>query len=161
MNAPRALTTDVSVSVDSAVYHRISSRVAAEAGKRETGGLLLGLRAKGAIRIMRCTFPGPADLSTHHRFHRRCPSHQISATMWWVRCGGKGDWVGEWHSHPEADPTPSNIDIDSWKRQVAHVQKPLTFMIFGLSSVYGATISPGSNTIDPLDIVEATRPWIS
>lgn len=142
MIVPPVLPGRIDVSVDGAVILRVGERVKQEKGKRELGGLLLGFRDEKAIRVVRCTFPGPGDISTRTRFHRRSPSHQISASIWWARCGGRGDWVGEWHSHPEDNPSPSGIDLTSWRRQVRHTQRPMVFLIFGLRTYYCATLSP-------------------
>ena len=64
-----------------------------------------------------------------------------------LRLGGKGDLVGEWHSHPENNPKPSHIDIKSWRRVVAYTEKPMVFIIVGFQSNFTAIISPGSEDI--------------
>ncbi|TGY90061.1 hypothetical protein E5163_02735 [Marinicauda algicola] len=133
---------DVSACVDEAVINQIRARVTAESGRKEIGGLLLGYRDSVSIRVVRCTFPGPGDKSSRSRFDRRCASHQLAATLWWARCRGRGDWVGEWHSHPEHHPTPSSIDRKSWRRQVEHTRSPLVFVIFGLSGTFAEILLP-------------------
>jgi integrative and conjugative element protein (TIGR02256 family) len=39
--------------------------------------------------------------------------------------------VGEWHSHPEESPSPSSIDIRSWKEITRDRAAPMAFMIIG------------------------------
>lgn len=133
---------EISASVDEAVTNRIHARVLGENGRREVGGLLLGFRDETSIRVVKCTFPGPGDKSSRARFHRRCPSHQLAASLWWARCGGRGDWVGEWHSHPEDNPSPSRIDRGSWRRQVRHTGSTMLFLIFGFSETFAEILRP-------------------
>ena len=147
MNVPPAVSIDLAILIEQSAMREIRKRVAEENGRREIGGLLLGYRFVDAIRVMRATFPGRLDVSTRMSFHRRCPSHQLAASIWWARSAMKGDWVGEWHSHPESNPKPSLIDVKSWRRMVAHTGKPMIFMIFGFQSNFTAIISPGSEYI--------------
>lgn len=144
MNALPVVRNELAVLVEQRAIAGIRQRVDYENGRREIGGLLLGYRFVDAIRIMRATFPGHLDASTRMSFHRRCPSHQVAASVWWARSAMKGDWVGEWHSHPENKPHPSSIDIKSWKRQVVQTGKPMVFLIFGFETIYAATLAPGA-----------------
>lgn len=147
MNVPPAVSNDLAILIEQSAMIGIRKRVAEENGRREIGGLLLGYRFVDAIRVMRATFPGRLDISTRMSFHRRCPSHQRAASVWWARSAMKGDWVGEWHSHPENNPKPSHIDIKSWRRVVAYTEKPMLFIIVGFQSSFSAIISPGSEDI--------------
>lgn len=147
MNVPPAVSNELAILIEQSAVTGIRERVAEEDGRREIGGLLLGYRFIDAIRVMRATFPGQLDVSTRISFHRRCPSHQLAASIWWARSAMKGDWVGEWHSHPEAKPRPSGMDIRSWKRLVAHTRKPMLFIIFGFKTTYSAVLFPNSSKL--------------
>ena len=144
-NALPAHDGGISVEIDQKVLSSIHSRSDALNGSREIGGLLLGLRFDEAIQISKCTFPGTGDKSSKIRFFRNSASHQIAASLWWLRHAGRGDWVGEWHTHPERDPKPSAIDVSSWTKLVNHAGKPMVFVIVGFKQTYIAMMHPGSD----------------
>ncbi len=83
---------------------------------REAGGILLGFYRGPHVQIMHCTTPLPADHRLWNRFERRDPGHQVEATRRWRDSGRTMTYVGEWHTHPEAKPTPSFIDKWNWRK---------------------------------------------
>lgn len=101
---------------------------------REAGGILLGFYRGPHVQIMRCTTPLPADRRLWNRFERRDPGHQEEATRRWRDSGRTMTYVGEWHTHPEAKPTPSFIDKRNWRKIARrHTTGPLVFAIRGVS----------------------------
>jgi integrative and conjugative element protein (TIGR02256 family) len=52
----------------------------------------------------------------------------------WRDSGRTVTFVGEWHTHPEAVPSPSSLDRNTW-RGIARKHKigPLVFVIRGIS----------------------------
>src|SRR5260370_32544279 len=75
----------------------------------EAGGLLLGRYRGPHVEILRCTAPMPGDVRTRFGFVRQDTGHQRAATAQWSESGGRINFVGEWHTHPELRPTPSWI----------------------------------------------------
>lgn len=49
----------------------------------------------------------------------------------WRESGGFVDWVGEWHSHIEPDPSPSRLDQRTWRRQTNRTRAALAYFIVG------------------------------
>jgi integrative and conjugative element protein (TIGR02256 family) len=44
----------------------------------------------------------------------------------------EGDYVGEWHTHPEDVPAPSTIDLQEWSIVMKrNPGKPMIFLIVG------------------------------
>lgn len=43
------------------------------------------------------------------------------------------DYLGEWHTHPEINPSPSGMDISEWTKITSRQPRPMVFMILGIS----------------------------
>lgn len=79
------------------------------AGERETGGLLIGRYSDLRDRAIVSQVTGPARDSTSGRtwFHRGVAGLQDLLFRRWRQ---QEYYLGEWHSHPRADPIPSGTD---------------------------------------------------
>lgn len=97
----------------------------------EAGGILLGYRRGPHLHVIEATTPMPDDHQARYRFYRSGPPHQRIATTRWQFSGGTLDYIGEWHSHPEATPRPSTIDLTAWKELYASRNTALIFLIVG------------------------------
>lgn len=82
----------------------------------EAGGILLGSYRGVHIQIVACSQPLPRDRRTFVRFDRRDPGHQHLATRHWRESGRTRTFVGEWHTHPESNPSPSSLDRRTWRK---------------------------------------------
>ena len=88
-------------------------------GIEESGGVLLGryiLDCSDTV-VDRITTPMAGDRRTRIRFFRSARSHQQIIDAAWVSSNGTCNYVGEWHTHPEPDPSPSLVDIMDWRRR--------------------------------------------
>lgn len=101
----------------------------------EAGGVLLGrhLADGSAIIVDDVTTPLLGDTRRRTHFHRERQRHQIAIDLVWWASNGTCTYVGEWHTHPEAIPTPSRVDWLDWQRRLAtdHFTEPLFFVIVG------------------------------
>jgi integrative and conjugative element protein (TIGR02256 family) len=78
----------------------------------ETGGVLVGYEMDEGTHITLATGPGPHAKRTRSRFRRDGAYTQAEVDRAHDESGGREDYVGEWHSHP--DPVgPSGIDCGS------------------------------------------------
>lgn len=88
--------------------------------QREAGGVLLGrhLLDSNNFVVDEVTVPQKADKRSRFGFFR---SHQHSALAQakWAASQGTAAYLGLWHTHPEADPTPSYVDRSDWTKAVA------------------------------------------
>lgn len=76
----------------------------------EAGGQLFAKLSAGDILIQRATGPRPSDRRARMRFmpDRRREQEEI------VLMHKDGlHYVGDWHTHPDAYPAPSTVDVDS------------------------------------------------
>ncbi len=54
------------------------------------------------------------------------------------------DYIGEWHTHPETEPTPSSIDKREW-RKICHTKnEPMVFLIAGTRNVLWVGVGLGT-----------------
>jgi integrative and conjugative element protein (TIGR02256 family) len=90
---------------------------------RETGGALIGFeQADGDVVVVEVTDAGPQAVERPTRFVYD-PDH-VNARLHdaYSRLGSRGVYVGEWHTHLEADPKPSPRDIASLLAIASHPQ---------------------------------------
>jgi integrative and conjugative element protein (TIGR02256 family) len=71
------------------------------------------------------------DTGTMFAFRRSSNGHSNLALRRWRESNQTIDWIGEWHSHPESNPTPSQIDLRSWKLITRDRSAPMVFLIVG------------------------------
>lgn len=96
----------------------------------ETGGVLVGYETEAGTQITHVTGPGPRAKRTRSRFRRDGAYTQAEVDRAHDESGGREDYVGEWHSHP--DPVgPSGIDCGSmeWVSKNARYRRSNPVMI--------------------------------
>jgi integrative and conjugative element protein (TIGR02256 family) len=107
--------------------------------KPESGGVLLGRHILDThdIVVDRVTTPLPDDRQSRTRFFRARRRHQALIDQAWRESDGACTYLGEWHTHPEAVPTPSLIDQLDWRRKllVDRFSGMLYFVIVGTAAV--------------------------
>lgn len=106
----------------------------------EAGGILLGrmLTENEHVVVDEVTVPGPHDRRSRFRFFRAERPAQTAVDAAWTRSGGETNYLGEWHTHPEDDPTPSRHDHTDWQRLVMtqrYEQDALFFVIVGRRTI--------------------------
>lgn len=90
----------------------------------EAGGILIGHeKQSGEMHLDRLTTPQEGDRRTRTRFYRSVAGHQDLLNFHWHLSGHTRTYFGEWHTHPEPCPTPSGIDLRSWRK---HLKQPET-----------------------------------
>lgn len=102
----------------------------------EAGGVLMGrrLRKQPHLIIDEVTSPMPGDHRRRHSFSRAQAAHQRILDATWERSGGTCGYLGEWHTHPELAPTPSRVDLRSWRKHLESDEydgESLYFLILG------------------------------
>lgn len=100
----------------------------------EVGGQLFAVFEKYLVRVVRATGPRCADKKARFWFlpDRRRENAEIK------ECFSQGlHYIGDWHTHPERCPTPSEIDLASMKacfEQSKHELKYFVLVIAGQAS---------------------------
>lgn len=126
----------------------------------ETGGLLLGRPLGSTLTITRAGEPGPRAEHGPGRFRRDLQHAQRLAEQAWEH--DRSQWVGEWHTHPHDDPTPSRIDLGTYTGFLADLElgfdQVLALIVAppwaSTSSVHAWLVRPGELRRTPLQVVD-------
>lgn len=82
----------------------------------EAGGQLFGILASDELtRVLKATGPRVTDVRSRHRYEPDRVTEQIEIRDQY----DKGlHFLGDWHTHPQDHPTPSDTDVKSMKQLV-------------------------------------------
>ena len=100
----------------------------------EAGGMLLGrlISESRDLVIDEITEPTKLDLKGRFYFIRRRRAAQRRVNKAWLDSNGTLNYLGEWHSHPEDDPTPSQVDLENWRRISSQARFEQDFLLFAI-----------------------------
>jgi integrative and conjugative element protein (TIGR02256 family) len=112
---------------------------------REAGGILVGTYRGPHIQIGSCSVPMARDSRTATRFDRRDPGHQQFALKNWRESRQILTFVGEWHTHPERKPSPSGLDLQTWRRVAEANHAGNTFFLIRGYEAWWAGLAVGKN----------------
>ncbi|GAB1270294.1 Mov34/MPN/PAD-1 family protein [Aurantivibrio infirmus] len=82
----------------------------------EAGGCLFGFYRGCHIHITNCTYPKQGDNRLPLRFDRKDRFHLDYAKNLYKRSKNTCTYFGEWHTHPQDNPTPSGFDYREWDK---------------------------------------------
>ena len=127
-----------------------------EEAEPEAGGVLLGrlIEGTGEVVIDEVTGPTRRDRRWRFGFFRARSGAQRRIRTAWVESQQTRNYLGEWHTHPEDHPAPSNVDLTNWARIVAesrYEQESLIFLIVGRKSVGAWELQKGRDAPVPLE----------
>jgi integrative and conjugative element protein (TIGR02256 family) len=103
------------VAVADEVVETISAFSRRPENSREAGGILVGSYRGLHIQVTSCSGPMARDRRTATLFDRCDPGHQEFALKNWRDSARTKTFVGEWHTHPEPRPSPSRLDLQTWR----------------------------------------------
>ncbi|MGQ0580381.1 MAG: Mov34/MPN/PAD-1 family protein [Reyranella sp.] len=99
------------------------------AGRKETGGILIGRYRGPHLEVSEFTLAGPRDVRSQTYFIKQDEVHAQRARQVW-RTSGKTDTnIGEWHTHPSGGVSPSLLDIRTWSELGHLVDRPMVFVL--------------------------------
>lgn len=142
------------VAVHPNVVETIERWVERGSWSREAGGIFIGSHRGDHIEVIDCTVPMRRDKRAKTLFDRMDGGHQAAAIQAWQSSGGTDAYVGEWHTHPEAHPSPSLLDRWTWGRIMRSSREPVVFAIGGWNSCWwGVGVHGRVNTMRLLSSV--------
>lgn len=104
----------LTIEIDAAVIDFITTTIRSGDPRVETGGALFG-QADGS-RVLHAAGPGPR--AQHGaRFFQRDLAHTQEIAEQLYRSDGS-HWIGEWHTHIDVPPVPSEADLETYLRHV-------------------------------------------
>lgn len=101
------------------VISQLQSHRQFSAKSKEAGGVLLGRHLLWTLDIIvdEITQPARSDKRSWSGFFRSL-AHHTRAVRRWRESGGTCAYLGSWHTHPEAVPTPSATDLADWRHAI-------------------------------------------
>jgi len=120
------------VSIASGAYSVMQAHAQTDAKLPEAGGILLGRLIMNCddVIVDDALPPFPEDRASRFRFFRaRGPANKAIKANW-ERSSGTCNYLGEWHTHPEPQPTPSCLDTRNWKRILKRSMLEQDFLLF-------------------------------
>ena len=126
-----------------------------EAKVSEAGGMLLGRLISNSddLVIDEATEPSKRDQKGRYFFFRRRSHAQKRVDEVWCGSQHTVNYLGEWHSHPEDDPSPSITDINNWFRicrKARYEYDCLVFAIVGRKKLRMWELCESSGTLHQL-----------
>ncbi len=85
----------------------------------EKGGIILGKIQDNNIIINRLSVPTELDKSSRYNFERHRLSAQIIIDYEFHNSNKQITYLGEWHTHPEDNPSPSQTDLKMIQQQIS------------------------------------------
>ncbi|MCB2380327.1 Mov34/MPN/PAD-1 family protein [Hymenobacter sp. BT635] len=144
------------VKVPAAVLSVMQSYAQHDPVATEAGGVMMGryIASSNDVVIDVVTEPMPGDRRTRYSFYRDKRRHQAAMDAAWEASGHTCTYLGEWHTHPEERPTPSEIDIKGWNRRLCQDQfdEELFFLIIGTHEPRMWAAKSATTTWEPLKI---------
>lgn len=115
--------------------------------KVEHGGIMAGILRpdKKQIVITDITTPQEGDICRTFSFHRSENKHQLIMDSLWRESQYTKTYLGEWHTHREATPTPSSVDRKNWNKIIKRQKNSdwIFFIIVGTKNIGLWTIENG------------------
>lgn len=106
---------------------------------KEAGGILIGriLYDSNDFIVDDVSEPMSSDVRKRYYFKRRAVEHQAYFDATWDASQGRCFYLGEWHTHPEKKPNPSNVDLKDWNRimKLSFESDYLFFLIVGTTEL--------------------------
>lgn len=98
--------------------------------RKESGGILLGrICLNDFIIIEEITEPSKKDIASFFSFKRDKKTAQEIINETWKGSRGEVIYLGEWHTHNEASPKPSNVDRKMIKDLLIESKMEINFLI--------------------------------
>lgn len=109
----------------------------------EAGGILLGTVHGSNIIVTEATAPTARDRRFKFSFERLPIGHRSIAQKLWRKSDSIIRYIGEWHTHPEDYPCPSELDCDEWRKLSVQRKdkRPLLAVIVGRKNLHVELVS--------------------
>lgn len=100
----------------------------------EAGGVLIGYKVKGKRQIIinDLSLPHKNDSRSRISFIRKSKSHLIKIKNSKVK---NNFCIGNWHTHPTNSPTPSYIDIETWKFELKNCKSSFNYQLYVICGI--------------------------
>ncbi|MBX9600039.1 MAG: Mov34/MPN/PAD-1 family protein [Bryobacteraceae bacterium] len=119
----------------------------------EAGGIILGRLIVDSEDVVIDEVVGPlqGDRGSRFTFFRPKDRAQKIVEVAWESSRGTKVYLGEWHTHPENDPSPSSQDLRNWRgilRNARYEQDSLLFLIAGRANMRLWEVARGESVVE-------------
>jgi len=124
----------------------------------EAGGILLGCVYKNHSEVIKVTVPNKFDTFSTNFFIRSKRGAQPQINKAWHKSNGTVIYLGEWHTHLEADPKPTCTDKEMIFNSLKKTKMEINFLyliLVGLNSTYWV----GKQTVKGLIELKESTNW--
>lgn len=130
--------------------------------KEEAGGVLLGrfLIGNSDVVVDHITIPMAGDKRTRFGYFRS-KLHQKRISEAWALSRGTCNYLGEWHTHPEDDPSPSTHDFANWENKLAGDKFDSNFLFFVIAGTIRVNVWKGSRNNSQFEKLSLVTPHSS
>ena len=118
------------------VIRKLKKYIQISSYSTEAGGLLIGYKRGDHFEITDFTYPYKEDVRNRFFFERNDKKHIDKLRFLQFFSSGKKSFLGEWHTHPEKNPSPSSLDLTEWKKTASYNEDILLFLIVGQETIY-------------------------
>ncbi|MEK4246608.1 Mov34/MPN/PAD-1 family protein [Psychrobacillus sp. FSL K6-2684] len=106
----------------------------------ESGGILIGRYIESSFHVVidMCTTPQLGDKQSRFFFSRSKKYHQEILNEIWGYTNATKNYLGEWHTHPEKTPLPSEHDLNQWVKLLKNQNNDIEnifFVIVGIENI--------------------------
>ncbi|MDO5636496.1 MAG: Mov34/MPN/PAD-1 family protein [Myroides sp.] len=130
---------DLSISLSNKVVSVFKKYIQNDVKKPEAGGIITGKVYEKLVEVLNCSEPTILDQRSRYNFSRSYKSAQKYINKIFNESKGEEIYLGEWHTHPEDIPIPSNTDIKSFNKTLNKniLNSNIHFMIIvGRTAIY-------------------------
>ncbi|WP_419533398.1 ThiF family adenylyltransferase [Endozoicomonas sp.] len=144
---------DIQLSIPEHVLERLSEFRQISPEHPEAAGLLIGYAdVKGNTTIDRITLPKPTDTRKRAYFSLDAERHQEEVDQAFEDSDGVLGYFGTWHTHPQAVPAPSNLDLMDWQKHYdENTNRQLFFIVAGTEKMSVYTMVSGKSVEMKMD----------
>ena len=113
----------------------------------ESGGVIIGQRRSQHFLIQQITLPKIDDIRHRLSIQRSANGHIQEIEMAMNVSEGKLCYLGEWHTHPQKQPIPSETDITTWENIYREIKLPIVCIIVGTEGMVAYETTKGLPTV--------------
>lgn len=86
--------------------------------KGRVQGIITGKVYENLVKVLNCSEPTVFDKQSRYNFNRSYKSAQNYINKKFEESKGEEIYLGEWHTHPEDVPIPSNTDVNDFNKTI-------------------------------------------
>jgi len=146
---------DINLIIEARVIQVIQGMRQTEPTDKESGGMLIGskIAINKNVVIRDYTMPQKGDDQSRYRFIRRKKRHNALLQKKWEDSNRTVMYLGEWHTHPEANPHYSNQDIRNWRRLLRKSKTFSNYIVFIIGGINFYKVWIGNRDSGAIELV--------